>query len=72
MPPAATQDPDVASSPQTKANGEQSSSNFAVGGELAIPGDAQDGTVNAVEVPATRSAMADTSAYMHNLSFRLR
>jgi HAD superfamily hydrolase (TIGR01456 family) len=35
---------------------------------LAIPGDAEDGTAGAVEIPATRSAMADTSSYMHNLS----
>ncbi|EAT84468.1 hypothetical protein HBI56_112020 [Parastagonospora nodorum] len=36
---------------------------------LAIPGDAvDDGTDNAVEVPATRSQVADVSGYMHNLS----
>ncbi|KAL5117543.1 hypothetical protein ACEQ8H_004573 [Pleosporales sp. CAS-2024a] len=28
----------------------------------------EDGTDNAVEIPATRSAMADVSGYMHNLS----
>jgi HAD superfamily hydrolase (TIGR01456 family) len=45
---------------QTKTNGNPS---------IAIPGDAQDdGEPNAVEVPATRSAMADTTNYMHNLS----
>jgi HAD superfamily hydrolase (TIGR01456 family) len=36
---------------------------------LAIPGETeQDGTEHAVEVPATRSAMADVSGYMHSLS----
>jgi HAD superfamily hydrolase (TIGR01456 family) len=36
---------------------------------LAIPGDAtEEGTANSVEVPATRSATADVSSYMHNLS----
>lgn len=43
--------------------------NAAPSNNLAIPSDAHaDGTANAVEVPATRSAMADTSSYMHNLS----
>ncbi|CBX91093.1 similar to phosphatidyl synthase [Plenodomus lingam JN3] len=36
---------------------------------LAIPGDAhEDGTAHSIEVPATRSSIADTSSYMHNLS----
>lgn len=36
---------------------------------LAIPGDAhEDGTANSVEIPATRSSIADVSSYMHNLS----
>ncbi len=45
---------------QTKSNGN--------GHDIPIPSDPQDGTPNAVEVPATRSAMADTTNYMHNLS----
>lgn len=46
------------------------SNNLAVGSpSLAIPSDAHtDGTGNAIEVPATKSSMADTSSYMHNLS----
>jgi HAD superfamily hydrolase (TIGR01456 family) len=44
---------------QTKTNGNPT---------VAIPDDAQDDNPNAVEVPATRSAMADTTNYMHNLS----
>ncbi|KAF2828611.1 HAD-superfamily hydrolase [Ophiobolus disseminans] len=36
---------------------------------LAIPGDAlEDGTTNSIEIPATRSSVADVSSYMHNLS----
>ncbi|KAF1836938.1 cat eye syndrome critical region protein 5 precursor [Decorospora gaudefroyi] len=35
---------------------------------FVIPGDANDGTANSIEVPATRSSMADTTSYMHNLS----
>ncbi|RYO67504.1 hypothetical protein AA0113_g4493 [Alternaria arborescens] len=38
--------------------------------QLPIPVDNEDGTENAVEVPATRSAMADTTGYMHNLSLQ--
>lgn len=74
MSPAAFDDKELAGSPltQTKSNtnGTRSASNFAVGSsELPIPGDAHDdGTANAIEVPATRSAIADTTNYMHNLS----
>jgi len=35
---------------------------------LAVPGDDQAGSANTIEVPATRSSIADTSSYMHNLS----
>jgi HAD superfamily hydrolase (TIGR01456 family) len=38
--------------------------------QVPIPVDNEDGTENAVEVPATRSAMADTTSYMHNLSLQ--
>ncbi|RYN42072.1 hypothetical protein AA0112_g1999 [Alternaria arborescens] len=38
--------------------------------QVPIPIDNEDGTENAVEVPATRSAMADTTGYMHNLSLQ--
>jgi len=38
--------------------------------DIPIPVENQDGTENAVEVPATRSAMADTTGYMHNLSLQ--
>jgi HAD superfamily hydrolase (TIGR01456 family) len=74
MSPSAFDDKELAGSPltQTKSNtnGTQSASNLAVGSsELPIPGDAHDdGTANAIEVPATRSAIADTTNYMHNLS----
>ena len=45
------------------------SNNLSVGAPgIAIPGEAQDGTANAIEVPATRSSISDASAYMHNLS----
>jgi HAD superfamily hydrolase (TIGR01456 family) len=59
---SAFDDNELAETPltQTKTNGNPS---------LAIPGDAQDdGSINAVEVPATRSSVADTTNYMHNLS----
>ncbi|CAI9638307.1 hypothetical protein GT037_000129 [Alternaria burnsii] len=46
---------------QTKSNTKE---------QLPIPVDNEDGTENAVEVPATRSAMADTTSYMHNLSLQ--
>ncbi|KAG9192914.1 hypothetical protein G6011_11648 [Alternaria panax] len=38
--------------------------------DIPIPVENQDGTENAVEVPATRSAIADTTNYMHNLSLQ--
>jgi HAD superfamily hydrolase (TIGR01456 family) len=38
--------------------------------QVPIPVENEDGTENAVEVPATRSAMADTTSYMHNLSLQ--
>lgn len=51
------------------------SNNLSVGGSngnnpgLVIPGEEQeDGTANAIEVPATRSAISDAQNYMHNLS----
>ena len=40
-------------------------------GSLAIPGEAgqnQQGGVNSIEVPATRSSISDAQNYMHNLS----
>jgi hypothetical protein len=74
MSPAAFDEKELAETPltQTKSNTNdaRSGSNFAVGsGEIPIPGDVHDdGTANAIEVPATRSAIADTTNYMHNLS----
>ena len=47
---------------RVRTNGSQVSSH---GASLPIPG---DGNLNAVEIPATRSSMAETSQYMHNLS----
>ncbi|OAL49542.1 phosphatidyl synthase-like protein [Pyrenochaeta sp. DS3sAY3a] len=47
------------------------SNNLSVGNSngLVIPGDGNgNGTVNSIEVPATRSSIADASSYMHNLS----
>lgn len=47
------------------------SNNLSVGNSngLLIPGDGNgNGTVNSIEVPATRSSIADASSYMHNLS----
>lgn len=35
---------------------------------IAIPGDGQEGHANSIEVPASRSSIADSSSYMHNLS----
>ncbi|KAF2133511.1 phosphatidyl synthase-like protein [Dothidotthia symphoricarpi CBS 119687] len=46
------------------------SNNLSAGG-LAIPGDGSSdahGTAHSIEVPATRSSIADASHYMHNLS----
>ncbi|KAL6706554.1 hypothetical protein ACN47E_005310 [Coniothyrium glycines] len=43
--------------------------NRAPSNNLAIPSDSHnDGTANAIEVPATRSSVADSTSYMHNLS----
>ncbi|KAH9871653.1 hypothetical protein J1614_005908 [Plenodomus biglobosus] len=55
--------------PQTHDVNNGASNSMNVGSpSLAIPGDAQDGTAHSIEVPATRSSIADTSSYMHNLS----
>lgn len=55
--------------PQTHDVNSGASNSMNVGSpSLAIPGDAQDGTAHSIEVPATRSSIADTSSYMHNLS----
>lgn len=38
------------------------------GGNLPVPGVSDSGTQNSVEVPATRTSMADPTPYMHKLS----
>ncbi|KAJ4377875.1 hypothetical protein N0V83_000705 [Neocucurbitaria cava] len=45
------------------------SNNLNVGSPtLAIPSEDENGTVNSIEVPATRSSISDASHFMHNLS----
>ncbi|GAB7339390.1 hypothetical protein MBLNU457_6028t1 [Dothideomycetes sp. NU457] len=51
---------------RVRTNGSESGSwNQSLSHSLAVPGENNDGPI---EIPATRTSMADTSSYMHNLS----